>query len=132
MSAHHRNLNSRSSILCYLAISRVFWITGDTMLQLRPSCEHCNTSLPADSTEAMICSYECTFCRTCVETVLENVCPNCGGGFTQRPNRPAHDLKNGNCLENNPASEQVVHKPVNKAEHQRFAQNIKSTPPEQR
>jgi len=28
----------------------------------------------------MICSYECTFCRDCVDTVLSNVCPNCGGG----------------------------------------------------
>ena len=50
------------------------------MLQLRPTCEHCNRALPPASTEARICSYECTFCATCVDTVLHNVCPNCGGG----------------------------------------------------
>lgn len=48
---------------------------------MRPVCEHCNKALPADSAEAMICAYECTFCSNCVETVLENKCPNCGGTF---------------------------------------------------
>ena len=46
-------------------------------LELRPTCEHCATPLPADSADAMICSYECTFCRTCVDDVLLGVCPNC-------------------------------------------------------
>lgn len=57
------------------------------MLELKPVCEKCNVSLPQDSTEAMICSYECTFCSTCVENELKNVCPNCGGGFEKRPLR---------------------------------------------
>lgn len=57
------------------------------MLELKPTCEHCSKPLPNESTEAMICSYECTFCQTCVETVLKNVCPNCGGGFEKRPTR---------------------------------------------
>ena len=55
------------------------------MLELRPTCEHCNKALPPNSLEARICSYECTFCATCVESVLGNVCPNCGGGFVPRP-----------------------------------------------
>jgi uncharacterized protein len=55
------------------------------MLEIRPTCEHCNKSLPNDSEEAMICSYECTFCRDCVDTVLKNICPNCGGNFEKRP-----------------------------------------------
>jgi uncharacterized protein len=55
------------------------------MLELRPTCEHCNKSLPPDSLEARICTYECTFCVTCVDRVLGNVCPNCGGGFVPRP-----------------------------------------------
>ncbi|WP_240801191.1 DUF1272 domain-containing protein [Vogesella mureinivorans] len=59
------------------------------MLQLRPSCEHCNTPLPPDSPDARICSYECTFCADCVASVLHNTCPNCGGGFAPRPIRPA-------------------------------------------
>ena len=57
-------------------------------LELRPNCEHCDADLPPWSTEAMICSYECTFCASCVEQVLHDVCPNCGGGFTPRPIRP--------------------------------------------
>ena len=58
------------------------------MLELRPTCEHCNKALPPHSTDARICSYECTFCATCVDTLLSNVCPNCGGGFVPRPVRP--------------------------------------------
>jgi uncharacterized protein len=48
-------------------------------LQLRPNCEYCDKDLPPNSTEARICSYECTFCADCVEKKLQNVCPNCGG-----------------------------------------------------
>ncbi|MBI5362618.1 MAG: DUF1272 domain-containing protein [Planctomycetes bacterium] len=62
------------------------------MLELRASCEHCGRSLPPNSTDARICTFECTFCRECVEGVLANVCPNCGGGFEPRPVRPRHLL----------------------------------------
>ena len=62
------------------------------MLQLKPNCEHCGKLLPNESNEAMICTFECTFCAECVETVLLNVCPNCGGGFEKRPTRPSHLL----------------------------------------
>jgi uncharacterized protein len=62
------------------------------MLQLRPGCECCDKDLPPDSTEALICSFECTFCRDCVDNVLQGVCPNCGGGFASRPIRPAGKL----------------------------------------
>lgn len=58
------------------------------MLEIRPICENCGKSLPNDSTEAMICTFECTFCRDCVENILFNVCPNCGGGLEKRPTRP--------------------------------------------
>lgn len=57
------------------------------MLEIKPNCECCDKALPADSTEAMICSYECTFCRHCVEIEFDNVCPNCGGNFEARPIR---------------------------------------------
>ena len=59
----------------------------DRMLEMKTACEECARALPPDSTDAMICSYECTFCRTCVDTVLANRCPNCGGGFERRPTR---------------------------------------------
>lgn len=41
----------------------------------------------------MICTFECTFCVDCVDTALKGVCPNCGGGFTSRPVRPADKLE---------------------------------------
>ncbi|MBD3885589.1 DUF1272 domain-containing protein [Phormidium tenue FACHB-886] len=62
------------------------------MLELRPNCECCNRDLPPDSEEAMICSFECTFCKHCVETILFRACPNCGGEFVDRPIRPVAEL----------------------------------------
>lgn len=101
------------------------------MLELRPGCEHCNSPLPPESTKAMICSFECTFCIMCVE-LLENVCPNCGGGFYQRPVRPSQNLKNGNYLGKYPAGTRIVHKPVDLVKHKVFAANIVSVPAEKR
>lgn len=68
------------------------------MLELRPNCECCDKDLPPQSTEAVICTFECTFCQSCAESVFNNVCPNCGGNFVTRPIRPTSALKN------NPAS----------------------------
>jgi len=98
------------------------------MLELRPTCENCNKPLPPESIDARICSYECTFCATCVESVLQNVCPNCGGGFVARPIRPARNWKGGNFLGKDPASTKVKHRPVDAAEHARFAATIKTLP----
>ena len=102
------------------------------MLELRPGCEHCAKPLPPDSLEARICSYECTFCAACVETVLRNVCPNCGGGFSPRPVRPSKDRKGGNFLGKHPASTQVKHRPVDPAAHAAFAAEIGRLAPEKR
>ena len=102
------------------------------MLELRPTCENCNGALPPDSPDARICSYECTFCASCVENVLDNVCPNCGGGFVPRPIRPARNWKGDNFLGKDPASLKVKHRPVDVAAHQGFADGIKGIPPEQR
>ncbi len=62
------------------------------MLEIRPVCENCAKSLPNESTEALVCTFECTFCKDCVDNILENICPNCGGGFEKRPIRPADKL----------------------------------------
>jgi hypothetical protein len=59
------------------------------MLELRPNCEACDRDLPPESPDAMICTYECTWCRDCVDNVLKGVCPNCGGNLERRPIRPA-------------------------------------------
>nr|WP_321238103.1 DUF1272 domain-containing protein [uncultured Tolumonas sp.] len=75
------------------------------MLELRPNCECCDKDLPPESTEALICSFECTFCVTCADNILAGVCPNCGGELVRRPRRPA------NKLVNNPASITRIFKP---------------------
>jgi hypothetical protein len=102
------------------------------MLELRPTCEHCNKALPPDALEARICSYECTFCAACVDRVLGNVCPNCGGGFVPRPVRPARNWKGDNYLGKDPASTKVKHRPVDAAVHAAFAGSIRDIPPQQR
>lgn len=75
------------------------------MLELRPNCECCDRDLPPASTQARICSFECTFCAPCADTVLGGTCPNCGGELVARPRRPAEKLAN------NPPSSLRVHKP---------------------
>lgn len=74
------------------------------MLELRPGCEYCNIDLPGDSPDALICSFECTFCQDCA-TKLAMRCPNCGGELVSRPRRPLAKLVN------NPASVTRVFKP---------------------
>lgn len=102
------------------------------VLELRPTCENCNKPLPPDSLEARICTYECTFCVSCVDTVLNNVCPNCGGGFVPRPIRPSRNWKDGNYLGKDPASSQARYRPVDPQAHARFAAELKAIPPEER
>ena len=76
------------------------------MLELRPGCECCDRDLPPGSEAARICSFECTFCRGCAETVLHGRCPNCGGELVLRPRRSADKLAKF------PASTARVHKPA--------------------
>lgn len=83
------------------------------MLEIRPSCENCNKDLPFDSKEAMICTFECTWCKDCVEDLFGHICPNCGGGLVPRPIRPAH------LLEKYPPSTRVVYKPVDLEAHRK-------------
>ncbi len=77
------------------------------MLALRPNCECCNKDLPNESTEARICTFECTFCADCASTRLGGVCPNCDGELVVRPRRPASKLARF------PASTERVFKPEN-------------------
>lgn len=62
------------------------------MLALRPNCECCDLALPPHASNAMICSFECTFCADCAATVFGGVCPNCSGELARRPVRPAGKL----------------------------------------
>ncbi len=102
------------------------------MLELRPGCEHCDAPLPPSSTEAMICTFECTFCSRCVTTLLSDVCPNCGGGFSARPIRPAREWKVGASVSHYPASTAVVHRPVDLQAHETFSAELRSILPKQR
>jgi uncharacterized protein len=54
-------------------------------LEMRGACERCRAEL-APSGDALICSYECTFCLDCGDA-LANVCPNCDGELVARPRR---------------------------------------------
>ncbi|MBL8450447.1 MAG: DUF1272 domain-containing protein [Dechloromonas sp.] len=76
------------------------------MLELRPSCECCDKDLPPESTEARVCSFECTFCASCADTVLGGKCPNCGGELVVRPRRPTSKLAN------NPPSAKRIYNPA--------------------
>lgn len=102
------------------------------MLELRPTCENCNKPLPPEAADARICSYECTFCARCTNHVLHNVCPNCGGGFTPRPMRPAREWKTGNYLGKDPASTTVKHRPVDEIQHEKFSAALRNIPPQKR
>jgi hypothetical protein len=102
------------------------------MLELRPVCEQCARPLPPDATDARICSFECTYCAACVDEILAGVCPNCGGGFCPRPVRPAREWRPGEFLGAHPASTKVRHRPVDPAEHARFAAPIRSIPAHER
>ncbi len=102
------------------------------MLILKPNCECCDKDLPAASTEAMICSYECTFCRQCVEEVLLDVCPNCGGGFVPRPIRPAVARRPGTSVKYQPPSTQRVNTKYSIDELKDFAAAVKDIEPAHR
>jgi hypothetical protein len=67
--------------------------------------------LPPDSSAARICSFECTFCASCAESVLGGRCPNCGGELVARPRRPAEKLLAY------PASSERIFKPLGCGSH---------------
>ena len=48
---------------------------GSSMLELRPTCEHCNKPLLPTRSRRASAPYECTFCAACVETVLDKDLP---------------------------------------------------------
>ncbi len=102
------------------------------MLELRPNCELCDRDLPPDAADARICTYECTFCAQCVEQVLHDVCPNCGGNFQPRPIRPAHAHREGAGLANDPPNDRRHHTPYTREEIAAFADSLRGLPPAKR
>ncbi len=104
------------------------------MLELRPNCELCDKDLAPHALEARICSYECTYCADCVDNVLHNVCPTCGGGFAQRPIRPmkAWRPKEKLGLINHPASTERVHTKYTMEDIAAHGAGIKDVAPQDR
>lgn len=101
-------------------------------LELRPNCECCNVDLPPKSRFARICSYECTFCADCVDTVLLNVCPNCGGGFSPRPIRPETEWRPGVSVAKRTPSKKRVRLKVSRDDVAALSQHVKDIPPDKR
>ncbi len=96
------------------------------MLEIRPVCENCGKLLPNDSTDAMICTFECTFCADCVTDILFNVCPNCGGGFEKRPIRPREKLIK------NPGKPERLFKPVDPVKFKPLLEKNRNLKPSER
>ncbi len=96
------------------------------MLDIRPNCEHCNKDLPYNSTDAMICSYECTYCKACAIDLFDNVCPSCSGNFVPRPIRPKKEIAD------NPASSLRVFKPKDLAVAKANSLKYRDIAPEER
>ncbi len=74
----------------------------------------------------MICTFESTFCTDCVDNVLKNVCPNCGGGFEKRTSRPK------NKLDKNPVSTEEIYKPVDVKKYKSFQDSLIDIAPRER
>ena len=96
------------------------------MLKIYTNCQNCNCALPNESEQAMICSFECTFCHDCAMVEFKNVCPNCGGGFQKRPSRPKSQL------DKYPIAGQGPFKPAGKSAHQKLLEQYENTNPYKR
>jgi hypothetical protein len=101
-------------------------------LALRPNCEYCDKDLPPAARDAFFCTFECTFCADCVESKLFNVCPNCGGGFTPRPIRPATEWRPGLSVAKRPPSDKRVHLSKSSEDIAAHSARIKDVPPWER
>ena len=103
-------------------------------LELRPNCELCGKDLPPRSSDARICTYECTYCSDCAERVLRNVCINCGGNLERRPIRPLRNWREGENtgLRNHPPSEKHVTTPYSRDEIARHMARLEKILPEDR
>ncbi|MGE0279755.1 MAG: DUF1272 domain-containing protein [Rhizobiaceae bacterium] len=101
-------------------------------LELRPNCEYCDKDLPPAATDAMICTFECTFCADCVTQHLHNVCPNCGGGFAPRPIRPAIEWRTGLSVAKRPPSTERIHLSYSIEDIAAHSERIRIIPPNER
>ncbi|MCB1318137.1 MAG: DUF1272 domain-containing protein, partial [Leptospiraceae bacterium] len=64
--------------------------------------------------------------------VLQNVCPNCGGGFVPRPIRPKNNWHNDNFTGKYPPGTRQIHKPVDRERHRSFVKRVGKIDPHDR
>ena len=102
------------------------------MLALRPNCELCDADLPPEAPNARICSYECTFCADCVENILSNVCPNCGGEFVRRPIRPRQAWRQTTGLLHDPPDARRRGLSYSREDVAALSERLRNVSPEQR
>ncbi len=102
------------------------------MLELRPNCEISDCDLLPDAQNARICTYECTFCASCVDTVLHNVYPNCAGGLVPRPVRPRTARRPGVSLGHQPASTERHHLKYDRDDIAALVEQMRDLPPNER
>jgi len=95
-------------------------------MEIRLNCENCDKPLPNGDSKAMICTFDCTFCKDCVEQILFNVCPNCGGGFEKRPTRPKQYIKK------HPPSDKRVFKPIDLERFEMMLEKFRGVDPSER
>ena len=55
------------------------------MLEMKDECLECHSEL-SHSSEAHVCSYECTYCVSCF-LKQNQICKNCNGELVLRPKR---------------------------------------------
>lgn len=97
-----------------------------SMLELKPICEQCGKPLPPDALDAMICTFECTYCKNCVDTILFNVCPKCKGGFEKRP------IRTKAALQKYPATTERIFAPLDPVQFKPILEKFKDVKPEDR
>jgi hypothetical protein len=75
---------------------------------------------------------ECTHCTSCNDTILQNVCPNCGGNLTPRPIRPQGEYRPGEGLTHNPAGTTIKRTRYSMEQIRALTAQLKNVPPEKR
>ena len=63
------------------------------MLLLKPSCECCDKNLPPDAPDAVICTYECTFCAALRDRPLRRPVPELRRQLLGPADPPAGDAR---------------------------------------
>ena len=97
MKAALDDLNAREARIIKAAKEVGRWKPSGAIRELT-CCNSAPTAMlrprsAAEARDAMICSFECTFCQSCAQGVLKVRCPNCGGELVRRPIRAGREAR---------------------------------------